>query len=183
MDEQHQHSEEIAEILEIITKRRDEPVIEIEEKTLQVVIFRLDEKLYACYGKWVKEIFPVSAITYVPGMPEYLLGVMNVRGDIESVIDMRAVLGMPYRTPGKQSRICLAEAAHVRSGILVDTVENVMELPEESFVLMESVGNAPNAEYVIGGTRYHEQDVVLLDLEKMFTHLLGSELGTDAPSY
>jgi len=181
MEELHQSREEMAEILETITLRRDEPVIEIEEKSVQVVIFSLEEKWYACYGRWVKEIVPVSAITYVPGMPEYLLGVMNVRGDIESVVDMRTVFGMPFQTPDKQSRICLAEAANVRSGILVDSVENVIELPEESFVLIEAVGNSRLAAYVIGGTRYREQDVMLLDLEKIFTHLLGSGLVADAP--
>ncbi len=183
MEEQRQTNEEITEILDVITRRQDEHVIEIEEKTVQLVIFLLDGKLYAFYGRWVKEIVPVSAITYVPGMPDYLLGVLNVRGEIESVLDLRTVLGLPFQSLGKQSRICLAEAAHVRSGVLVDSVENVIELPEESLAFAESVGNSGIAEYIIGGTCYHDQEVMLLDLEKMFAHLLGSTSGLDASSY
>lgn len=181
---EHLPGGEIGEILEMISQRhQDERVIEIEEKTVQVVIWGLAGKLYAAYGRWVKEIIPVTAITYVPGMPDYLLGVINVRGEIESVFDLRTVLGLSFEPPGKQSRICLIEAAHIRSGVLVDWVENVLDVPEDSLALMETVGNSRIAAYVIGGTRYHEQDVVVLDLEKMFAHLLGSDLGADASSY
>jgi purine-binding chemotaxis protein CheW len=183
MEEQRQTSEEIADILDVITRRQDEQVIEIEEKTIQLVIFLLDGKLYAFYGRCVKEIVPASAITYVPGMPDYLLGVMNVRGEIESVLDMRTVLGLPFQPLSKHSRICLAEAAQIRSGVLVDSVENVIELAEESLAFAESVGYSGMTEYVIGGTCYHDQDVMLLDLDKMFAHLLGSKLGLDASSY
>jgi purine-binding chemotaxis protein CheW len=90
--------ERIGEILEKVQQRDEERVIEIQEHTVQLVVFLLGERYYAFHGDHIKEIVPVTDITYVPGMPDYLLGVINVRGEIESVLDLRSVLSLPAGT-------------------------------------------------------------------------------------
>jgi purine-binding chemotaxis protein CheW len=166
-------SKEISDILETVTQReRDEQVIEIEEETVQVVVILLDERVYAFYGKWIKEIVLVNEISYVPGMPEYLLGVISVRGEIESVLDLRSVLALPRAELKAQSRVIIGEAHGLRSGLLVDAVEDVLEMPEEQISHSSPLLDNGIAEYIIGESRYKEQDMILLDLGKIFETLL-----------
>ena len=168
MREKSLQRKEISEIIEAITQQEhDERIIEIEEKTVQVVVILLAGSMYAFYGKWIKEIVVVDEISYVPGMPDYLLGVINVRGEIESVLDLRSVLGLPQPTLKSQSRILIGEARGLRSGLLVDAVEDVLEMPEELISRSKPVLEDQVAEYIIGESCYKEQDMILLDLDKI----------------
>lgn len=176
MMEKSLQDKEIHDILELVTQReRDERVIEIEEKTVQVVVILLDGSVYAFYGRWIKEIVLVDEISYVPGMPEYILGVINVRGEIESVLDLRSVLGLSRSALKAQSRVILGEAQGFRSGLLVDAVEDVLEIPEERISHSSPILDKGIAEYIIGESRYKEQDMILLDLEKIFDALLSDD--------
>jgi purine-binding chemotaxis protein CheW len=167
---------EISEILEAVTQQGvDDRMREIEEKAVQVVVVLLDECFYAFYGKWIKEIVPIDEITYVPGMPEYLLGVISVRGEIESVLDLRSVLALPRPALNAQSRVILGEACGLRSGLLVDAVEDVLEIPEESISHSTPVLDDEMAKYIIGESRYKTQDMILLDLDRIFDALLKDE--------
>ena len=175
MAEKGLQSKEIRDILEVVRQRdrdRDEQIIEIEEKTVQVVVILLEQRIYAFYGKWIKEIVQVNEISYVPGMPEYILGIISVRGEIESVLDLRSVLALPQTALKAQSRVLIGETQGIRSGLLVDAVEDVLELPEERILHSPPLVDKGIAEYIIGGSRYKNQDMILLDLEKIFDKLL-----------
>ncbi|MCP4405312.1 MAG: purine-binding chemotaxis protein CheW [bacterium] len=176
MAEKSLQSKDIRDILEAVTQREsDERVIEIEEKTVQVVVILLDEHVYAFYGRWIKEIVLVDEISYVPGMSEYLLGVINVRGEIESVLDLRGVLALSRTALNAQSRVLIGEAHGIRSGLLVDAVEDVLEMPEERISRSSPVLDNGIAEYIIGESRYKEQDMILLDLDRIFDTLLNDD--------
>ena len=163
----------IREILEKVKQQEDEErVIEIHEQTVQLVVFLLGEKYYAFHGDHIKEIVPVTDITYVPGMPDYLLGVINVRGEIESVLDLRTVLSLPADAVTKRSRIAIGQVGEIRSGVLVDSVEDVLEMPEDSIHKPESVIDAVQAEYIAGEGMYNDHDLLLLDLGTIFAHVL-----------
>ena len=176
MVENKVHTKEIRDILEAVTQRNiDERALEIEEKTIQVVVILLDERLYAFYGTWIKEIVLVDEISYVPGMPESLLGVINVRGEIESVLDLRSVLALPRSALKAQSRVLIGEAHGIRSGLLVDAVEDVLEIPEEQISHSSPMSDDDIAKYIIGESRYKTQDMILLGLDKIFDSLLKTE--------
>ncbi len=178
MAEKSLQSKDIRDILEAVTQREsDERVIEVEEKTVQVVVILLDEHVYAFYGRWIKEIVLVDEISYVPGMSEYLLGVINVRGEIESVLDLRGVLALSRTALNAQSRVLIGEAHGIRSGLLVDAVEDVLEMPEERISRSSPVLDNGIAEYIIGESRYKEQDMILLDLDRIFDTLLNDDEG------
>ena len=70
-------------------------VIRVEEEKIKLVIFSLRGDYYAFYGKQVKEILRFREITYVPGCPDYIMGIINVRGDIESVLNLHLMMGIP----------------------------------------------------------------------------------------
>jgi len=169
-------STDIREILAAVAQReRDDRVIEIEEHTVQVVVILLDERFYAFYGRWIKEIVQIDEISYVPGMPDYLPGVINVRGEIESVLDLRVVLGVTRSALRAQSRVLIGEARGIRSGLLVDAVEDVLEMPEERISRSSPVLDSGISGYILGESRYKEQDMILLDLDKIFETLLDGD--------
>jgi purine-binding chemotaxis protein CheW len=149
-----------------------ESAIQRDEQVVQLVVIVLAEKYYAFYGESIKEIVPLSEITYVPGMPTYILGVMNVRGEIESVLDVKKLLGLPDTPITRQSRITIGEVHKVRSGLLVDSVEDVLEMPEDQISKPASRADVTWADYRVGKAHYKGDPLVILDIAKIFENLL-----------
>lgn len=173
MAEQQRLHDDLSEILKTIKQQnQQERIIEIEEKLVQLVIFQLAEHYYAFYGNTIKEIATVREISYVPGMPDYILGVINVRGDIESVLDLRMLLGLPQSPRTKRSRILLGEAAGIRSGLLADSVEDVLEIPEDQITATGAMLNEGRTAYIQGEAVYKGKELLLLQIEKIFEKLL-----------
>jgi purine-binding chemotaxis protein CheW len=163
---------EIADIVDAVQRRETQDrVIQIEEHKVQLVLCVLDEKYYAFYGDVIKEIVPVPKLTYVPGMPAFLPGVIHVRGEIESVLDMRKALGLSAGPLTPQSRVALGQVGDMRSGLLVDAVEDVLEVPEDAIHEPASGLDTVKAAFVAGEMLYKEQPLILLDLGKMFDML------------
>jgi purine-binding chemotaxis protein CheW len=177
MSESGQFDKRVVEILEAVeqyeeTVKHRGTIIEIEENNVQLMVFMLEEKYYAFAGDVIKEIVPMTEITYVPGMPAYLLGVINVRGAIESVLDLRKALGFNSSKIGKRNRIAIGHVGDMRSGLLVDSVEDVLEIPRETIHAPVSSLDSSRAAYVAGESTYHGQTLMLLDLGKIFEELL-----------
>jgi purine-binding chemotaxis protein CheW len=145
---------------------------EIEERKVQIVIFRIDAPYYAFYGERVKEIVTVGEMTYIPGVPEYLRGVINLRGEIESVLDLCKAFSLPTQPVTKRSRILIGEVQNLRSGVLVDAVEDVLEIPEKQIQKPGTVAASALTPYVVGASTYQEHDLFILDLGSIFEQLL-----------
>jgi purine-binding chemotaxis protein CheW len=105
-------------------------------------------------------------------MPEYILGVINVRGEIESVLDLRKALSLQVGPITQRSRIMIGQVQDVRSGLLVDSVEDVLEIPEEQIHKPESVIESELTDYIVGESTYKEDELLILDLGKIFEKLL-----------
>lgn len=172
MAEQCQTYENLSEILQTVKQQdQEERILEIEEKLVQLVIILLDEGYYAFYGSAIKEIVTVPEIAYVPGMPDYILGVIYMRGGIESVLDLRRILKLPQSAITKRSRIIIGETAELRSGLLVDSVEDVLEIPEDHISVSEAILAEDRAGYIRGESSYKGNELIILDLEKIFEKL------------
>ena len=74
-------------------RQRSREIVDVEQERVKMVIFRSDASRYAFYGSDVREILPACEISWVPGLPDYLPGLINVRGDIESVVNIGHFLG------------------------------------------------------------------------------------------
>jgi len=156
-------------ILRAIKKMRlEETIIDVNVKMEKLVIFLLAGDLFAFAGQHVKEILISQEISFVPGSPDFLLGVMNVRGDIESVASLATILGISPERSSPGSRILLAEDGEVRSGFLVERVEDVVDVPADSIKAPLATMNGPIAKYLTGETEYRGQNVLVLDLPKLF---------------
>ncbi len=156
-------------ILEEIKKNRDQgPIVNVDEEEIKLVIFTLHGDYFAFYGADIKEILPLGKINYVPGSPDYILGITNVRGDVESVIDINGFLEFPARSETKQDRIIIASKKGVRSGILVNSVEDVLDIFQSSIKPPLSTLNENIKPFVVGETLYKNQNVTLLDIGRIF---------------
>jgi len=161
-------------ILEEIKKQRSQTrVIETEEEKIELVIFSLADDYYAFYGTNVKEILPYEEITYVPGCPDFIIGIINVRGDIESVISIHKLLGIQEKKTDKKFRIIMAVHEDILSGILVDSVEDVIEVPVSYIKHPISTLDKKIKDFTVGGEMIYEKKYVnILDLGKLFTKLI-----------
>jgi purine-binding chemotaxis protein CheW len=147
-------------------------VAEIEEERQKIVIFTLLDGYYSFFGDEVKEILPFSPITYVPGTPEYISGIINVRGDIEAVLDIHKFMGFSNININTNNRIIIAEKNNTRSGILVDSVKDVVDVPVSEILPTLSTLDEKIRGFVVGETTYKGKIVILLDIGKIFEKMV-----------
>ena len=154
-------------ILDQIKQRvRADKIVDVDEERIKMVIFRAGGRRYAFYGRDIREILTPREIAWAPGLPEYLPGLINVRGDVESVIDIRFFLG-GERGDCAQCYIALAVCDGFRSGVLVEAVEDVVDIPLSA--VRPVLATLPDAvrELVAGEFEDREGLVVLLDLTRL----------------
>jgi len=145
-------------------------IVDIGQTMIKLVIFTLDENWYAFLGKNVKEVLSDIAVSALPGCPLSLEGVINVRGDIESVISLRHLFQYPPIENMDKTRILLGSSEAMRSGIRVDTVEEILSITEDSIVEPPATLPPYMAPIVSGVIQLNDQTVTILDLDKIFNN-------------
>ncbi|HWP46417.1 MAG TPA: chemotaxis protein CheW [Candidatus Limnocylindrales bacterium] len=158
-------------LAEVKKLKSQEKILDPEEEKVKLVIFTLAGDYYAFQGEEVKEILPVGKITYVPGSPEVILGILNVRGDIESVLDIHKLMELPSSKITPASRIIIAAKGDIRSGIQVDSVEDVVDIPKSSIQPPLATLHHSIREFAIGQTIYRDRTTVFLSVGKIFEKL------------
>jgi purine-binding chemotaxis protein CheW len=153
-------------------RNRKRTTVDVEAEHVKVVIFTLREGLYAFPGADVKEILPFMDIFPVPGAPDFIPGVINNRGDIESVINLNKFLGLPDSDRTAASRIAMVSKAGLRSGILVDAVLDVVDVPLNLIKPPLSTLDYAIKELVTGEMIYNGRTVVMLDVGRLFEKLV-----------
>ncbi len=135
--------------------------------------FNLGEEEFAAHVGKVLNILEMTKITEVPKSPEYMKGVINLRGAVLPVIDTRIKFGM---TPTKYTtNTCIVvmevemEGELVQVGALVDSVQAVLELDEAQIQPPPSIGSKYKSEFIYGMAKVEENFIMLLDMEKVFS--------------
>jgi len=137
--------------------------------TVQVVSFALGSEEYGVDIAQVQEINRMVAITHVPRAPHFMEGVINLRGQLIPIIDLRTRFGMPRAEHTKHTRIVVTEIGSKRVGMVVDSVSEVLRIP------VEQVEDAPEmiaqveTEYIRGVGKLGDRLIILLDLQKIIT--------------
>jgi len=134
---------------------------------LSLVILRLGADRYAVPITSVREIMRVGRLTPVSTAPAFVLGVVNLRGVIMTVLDLRVFLGLESAPPGVDARIIIAEGGGLVVGILVEQVEEIVDMPAAQVKQPLSSGKGLVEDYVVGIIAHADQMVVLIDLEKV----------------
>lgn len=155
---------------QVLTQRRtaNQEIVNVDEPTIKLVIFALAGDWFAFYGERIREIIADATVFFVPGCPSSLEGVINVRGDIESVFRPHDMLHVSDSGAGAKSSILLGRGGGISSGIRVDRVIDVVDLPQS--VLQSPPATLPEhmRTLVLGVLRFAERPVAVLDIDRMF---------------
>ena len=146
------------------------------DRAQSYVVFRLGGEGYALEVMRVQEVLDVPALTEVPGSPKSLLGVINLRGHVVPVYDLRIPFGLkvnpkPARTPSVL--IVETEAGNESqvTGLLVDRVSDVLEFSPEDVQPSPQLGLGKTTPYVRGLIRHQEGFLLVLDVDRVFSAL------------
>ena len=143
------------------------------DEKIELVIFSMAQRYFAFKGAEIREILPYTPITDVPGCPRSIRGIINVRGIIESVVNLHTLLEIEKTPASNRTRFILAQSEGVSSGIQVESVEDVLSVEPHGIKSVISTLPAATRKYALGGGElYKEHYVVLLSLKKIFTELL-----------
>jgi purine-binding chemotaxis protein CheW len=137
-----------------------------EERELHLVVFRLGKEEYAVPIAWVREVVRVSDITRVPHAPAHIRGVMNLRGRILPVVEIRTRLGLEPGELTPASRVVVADVERRVVGLLVDAVGQVTRVKESAISAPPDEVRAAGADAVTGVARVGRRLLILLDLSR-----------------
>ncbi len=135
----------------------------------QVVSFSLAKEEYAIEILKVKEIILVEGITRVPQMPDYIEGIINLRGDVVPVLDLRKRFGLPNIEINEETRIIVSRMEKRIIGLIVDSVSQVMKIPNADIQEPPDTIAGLAGEYLTGVGKVAERMIMMLDIEKVLT--------------
>lgn len=139
------------------------------DQVLQWVTFDLDGETYGIDVMAVQEVLLHQDIALVPGAPGYVLGMINIRGRVISVISTRRRFGLPDVEPDKNTRIMIVEIGDYTIGIVVDSVAEVVYVKQSQIDTTPTTGQDEGSRFIQGVCQRGEQLLILLDLEKMIS--------------
>ena len=137
------------------------------EKDLQIVGFRIGRETFGLPIAAVREIVRVPEITSVPNAPDFIEGVINLRGRIIPVVDLRKRFGEPVGEPNKKNRIVVVEVENRALGLMVNSASEVLKIPPSEIEAPHSVFQEGDLNYITGVGKLHGRLVILLDLAKV----------------
>jgi purine-binding chemotaxis protein CheW len=130
----------------------------------QLVVFDLDDEYYGLEISAVREIIRLQEITRIPNTPDFVEGVINLRGKVIPVVDLRTRFGMENVERDDDSRVVVVDVNGSEIGMIVDAVTEVSRIPESSIEPPTSVISTDDSEYLAGIAKAGEQMVLLLDI-------------------
>jgi len=133
----------------------------------QWVTFYLEGECYGINVMQVQEVLRVSDIAPVPGAPEYVMGIINLRGNVVSVLDTRNRFGLPSRETDESTRIIIVEMNQQTVGIIVDSVGEVVEVQQDEVGKSPNVGNEESARYIHGIVSREGFLLILVELSRL----------------
>lgn len=142
-------------------------------RTDQYLSFNLGESLFAVDVRQAKEILDYRRTTRVPQTPDYMLGVINLRGAVVPVIDLRRKLGLPTREVSQDTCIVVLEIACdeevLTVGVVTDSVQEVLGLSADEIEPPPRIGSGLNIDYIRGMGKKEDNFIILLDADRIFS--------------
>ncbi|MBM7613682.1 chemotaxis protein CheW [Alkaliphilus hydrothermalis] len=133
----------------------------------QFVIFRLENEDYGLPINFVETIERVSEITRVPNAPYYIIGVLNLRGEVVPVIDLRKRFSLGGKEIGDETRIIILSLEEMVVGILVDGSSEVLTIENDMIDHTTSLVNTFDDDYINGIGKVNERMIIIVDVYKM----------------
>jgi len=135
----------------------------------QWVTFMLEGEKYGINVMQVKEVLRNIEIAPVPGAPDYILGIINLRGNVVTVIDTRKRFALPERELEEESRIIIIETDEQVIGLLVDGIAEVADIPKSEIEITPNVGNDESSRYILGVHSNNGELLILVEIERLLS--------------
>jgi len=139
----------------------------------QYLTFKLEEELFALDIGKVREVLDFTSITKVPQTPDYMRGVINLRGNVVPVVDLRLKFAMGMAEKTVNTCVIIAEVEldgeKVVMGAMADAVQEVLDLEPDQIEPAPRIGTKLNTEFIKGMGKYAEQFIIILDIDKVFS--------------
>jgi len=136
---------------------------------MKVIVFQIGNEEYAVPVDQVGSIERLQSITRVPGTANFVKGIINLRGVVIPVIDLRLRFGMEEASYTESTRIIIIHLDQVEVGLIVDVANDVIDLQEEMIELAPEVVGTVNVDYISGVAKLEKRLLILLDLPKVLS--------------
>ena len=139
----------------------------LDQKVMKVIIFQLMDKEYAISVDIVQGIEKMLSITRVPKTPSYVNGVLNLRGAVTPIVDLRARFGLEVKETDESTRIIIVTLEDYDVGLIVDAANDVLDIPVESIEPQPEVVGSVEVDFISGVAKVDKRLLVMLNLEKV----------------
>ena len=139
------------------------------DPVLQWVTYHLDDEVYGINVMQVQEVLRITEIAPVPGAHDYVLGIINLRGSVVTVVDTRKRFGLVSKEPDDLTRIIVVEVNDNVVGMLVDSVAEVVYLHQSEIEPSPTVSSDDNSLYIQGVSSKSDRLLILIDINKFIS--------------
>ncbi|SRR6266571_2953750 len=140
---------------------------------IQYLTFQLEEEVFAFDIAKVREVLDFTDVTRVPQTPEFMRGVINLRGNVVPVVDMRLKFGMPATPKTVNTCVIIVEVTvdgeALVLGAMADSVQEVLDLEQEQIEPAPRIGTRLNTEFIRGMGKRGEEFIIILDIDRVFS--------------
>ena len=152
---------------ELIENNENE--LQIDEAQKQYVVFKLENQEYGIKINQVHEINRLKEIVIspVPKTPDYVQGIINLRGEVVPIVYLRKKMGMPQKEGDKKSRILIVKIEKKMIGLLVDEVSEVIDIEESTISLPPDEITDISTKYLTGVARINNRLILLMDIDQI----------------
>jgi purine-binding chemotaxis protein CheW len=142
-------------------------------ETTQYLTFMLDDELFAVDIGMVREVLDFTSITKIPQTPDYMRGVINLRGRVVPVVDLRLKFGQPRAEKTVNTCVIIVEVEmdgkKVVLGAMADAVQEVLDLEPDLIEPPPRIGTKLNFDFIRGMGKHADRFIIILDIDKVFT--------------
>ena len=131
-----------------------------------VIMFTLAAETYAIESVFVKEVYPLIDFTPLPGVPSYIFGIINVRGQILPVVDLKKFFNLPEKGLGDLNRVIILYDDQMEFGILADVVQGTQDIELEDILTVPPTINGIGEEYLKGVTK---ERLIVLNAKRLLS--------------
>lgn len=139
----------------------------LDQKEMKVIVFQLIDKEYAIGVDVVQSIEKLLTITRVPKTPSYVKGVLNLRGVVTPIVDLRDRFGLEVKEMDENTRIIIVTLPEFEVGLIVDAANDVIDIPVGSIEPQPEVVGTVESEFISGVAKVDKRLLVMLNLEKV----------------
>lgn len=145
----------------------------METETRQYLTFTLDDEVFALDIGKVREVLDFTDITKVPQTPDYMRGVINLRGAVVPVVDLRLKFGMPMTDKTVHTCVIITEftvgSETIVLGAMADSVREVLDLEPEQIEPVPKIGTRLDTDFICGMGKQNDRFIMILDIERIFS--------------